>query len=121
MTIVTALLVIFTIFVQISSGYRILGVFPHHGLSHYMMFEPLMLELARRGHEVVVISKYPHKEKVPNYQHIDVNNESPSYTNNLPFHMFYKLPVSLAEDLIALYTYVYVYILFVFESCVSVN
>lgn len=72
-----------------------------------MMFEPLMLELARRGHEVVVISKHPHREKVPNYQHIDVNNEvAATTTSNIPFHIFQKLPVYLSEDLYALYMYV---------------
>lgn len=70
------------------------------------MFEPLMLELARKGHQVVVISKHPHKEKVPNYEHVDVNNDAPMYTSNLPFTIFKRVPVSLSEDLEALYMYV---------------
>lgn len=95
------------ILVQFSRGYRILGVFPANGLSHFMAFEPLMLELAARGHEVVVISKFPPKEKVHNYQHIDVNNEAPSSTGSVHFHELKRIPVYLIDDLVGLYGYVY--------------
>ncbi|XP_065219027.1 UDP-glycosyltransferase UGT5-like isoform X30 [Planococcus citri] len=100
-----ALIALLISLLNLCGGARILGVFPHHGLSHFMMFEPLMLELARKGHQVVVISKYPHKENVPNYEHVDVNNDAPQYTSNIPFTIFKRLPVSLREDLEALYMY----------------
>lgn len=86
-----------------SFGARILAVFPHYGASHFMAFEPLMLELASRGHEVVVISRYPQSEKIENYFDIDVNNDIPVPNNNLPFYVFQSIPVSLQENLEALY------------------
>jgi hypothetical protein len=38
---------------------RILGLFPHPGLSHYKFFKPIMNGLADAGHEVVVVSYFP--------------------------------------------------------------
>ncbi|XP_034232816.1 UDP-glucuronosyltransferase 2B30-like isoform X2 [Thrips palmi] len=40
---------------------RILGVFPHSGKTHFLVFEPLLKELAARGHELVVLSHFPQK------------------------------------------------------------
>ncbi|KAM3956257.1 UDP-glucosyltransferase 2-like [Aphomia sociella] len=38
---------------------RILGVFPLPSISHQFVFRPLMIELAKRGHEVVVLTPIP--------------------------------------------------------------
>ncbi|XP_037301124.1 UDP-glucosyltransferase 2 [Manduca sexta] len=38
---------------------RILGVFPMPSISHQVVFRPLTLELAKRGHELVVITPNP--------------------------------------------------------------
>ncbi|XP_052132382.1 UDP-glycosyltransferase UGT5-like [Frankliniella occidentalis] len=40
---------------------RILAVFPHTGKTHFLVFEPLLKELAARGHEMVVVSHFPQK------------------------------------------------------------
>ncbi|XP_055597965.1 UDP-glucosyltransferase 2-like [Uranotaenia lowii] len=56
----------------LSSGSRILGLFPHPGLSHFKVFQPIMRGLAEAGHEVTVISYFPNAQKsvppLPNYR-----------------------------------------------------
>jgi len=57
---------------------KILGIFGHLGKSHFDVFKPLLEELARRGHELTVISYFPRtdnakmKEPLPNYKDIDL-------------------------------------------------
>lgn len=46
---------------------RILGLFPHTGRSHQMVFEPLLHKLAERGHDVHVVSFFPLKDPPSNY------------------------------------------------------
>ncbi|XP_015605148.1 UDP-glucuronosyltransferase 2B31-like isoform X2 [Cephus cinctus] len=46
---------------------RILGIFPFHGKSHAIMTNALMKGLARRGHQVHIISHYPSLEPMENY------------------------------------------------------
>lgn len=53
-------------------GYRILCAFPVPAKSHFMMFEALMKGLARKGHQVDVISPFPQKKSYPNYTDIVV-------------------------------------------------
>ncbi|CAH2232696.1 jg5321 [Pararge aegeria aegeria] len=49
---------------------RILGLFPHTGKSHQMVFEPLLRKLAERGHHVTVASFFPLKNPPANYTDI---------------------------------------------------
>lgn len=49
-------------------GYRILGLFPHPGLSHFKVFHPIMRGLANDGHHVTVVSYFPDDNPLPNYQ-----------------------------------------------------
>ncbi|XP_018394777.1 PREDICTED: UDP-glucuronosyltransferase 2A3-like [Cyphomyrmex costatus] len=57
---------------------KILGVFGHFGKSHFDVFKPLLEELARRGHELTVVSYFPRsdnakaKEPLPNYKDISL-------------------------------------------------
>jgi UDP:flavonoid glycosyltransferase YjiC (YdhE family) len=55
-----------------SIGAKILGIFPFQARSHTFVATALMLELAKRGHEVTVVSHNPYKEKVANYTEIIV-------------------------------------------------
>lgn len=58
---------------------RILAVFPTPSISHQVAFRPLTLELARRGHEVVIITPdpaYPAGETPENISEIDVHDTS---------------------------------------------
>ncbi|KAG5326428.1 UD2A3 glucuronosyltransferase, partial [Pseudoatta argentina] len=58
--------------------FKILGVFGHPGKSHFDVFKPLLEELARRGHELTVISYFPRtdnakvKEPLPNYKDVSL-------------------------------------------------
>lgn len=66
-------------------GYRILGLFPFNGKSHFMMFEHLMKGLAKKGHQVDVISTFPLKKPYPNYKDMIVLPAPRQYMNNLTF------------------------------------
>ncbi|TGZ54174.1 UDP-glucosyltransferase 2-like isoform X1 [Temnothorax longispinosus] len=68
---------------QIANGYRILGVFPLQGKSHWIMQEALMKELARRGHQVDVVTHFPLEKPIPNYTDISLKGSLPQVTNNI--------------------------------------
>ncbi|XP_050356426.1 UDP-glycosyltransferase UGT5-like [Nymphalis io] len=58
---------------------KILGVFPTPSISHQVVFRPLMLELARRGHELTVITTdpaYPKGQAPQNLTEIDLHDIS---------------------------------------------
>lgn len=62
-----------------SEAARILGIFPTPSISHQVAFRPLTLELAKRGHELVVLTTDPvfAKGSSPeNYTEIDVHDMS---------------------------------------------
>lgn len=50
-----------------TDGHRILGLFPFPGVSHFHFFHPVMKALAEAGHEVTVVSHFPSKEVIENY------------------------------------------------------
>ena len=54
------------------SGAKILGIFPIPSRSHMAVNIALMKELARRGHEVTVLTPYPSTETIPNYNHVKI-------------------------------------------------
>lgn len=49
-----------------TNGHRILGLFPHPGLSHFQFFHPVMKALAEAGHDVTVVSHFPNKNPIEN-------------------------------------------------------
>ena len=51
---------------------KVLGVFPFPSRSHLIVQKALMLELARRGHEVTVVSSFPENKAIPNYTDIEL-------------------------------------------------
>uniref|UniRef100_A0A6M2DZS4 UDP-glucuronosyltransferase n=1 Tax=Xenopsylla cheopis TaxID=163159 RepID=A0A6M2DZS4_XENCH len=55
------------------NGARILGLFPFTAKSHFNVMEPIVKELASRGHQLTVVSNFPHKTKSQNYTDIAVN------------------------------------------------
>lgn len=59
-----------------ANGFKILGIFPYGGKSHFHVYEPLLLALAEKGHEVTVISHFPQEKPVPQYKDISVKNKS---------------------------------------------
>ncbi|XP_046745422.1 UDP-glucosyltransferase 2-like [Diprion similis] len=77
-----------TIFLFLVTGYvadcsRILAIFPYQGRSHNIMFEPLMIGLARAGHSVDVVSHFPPKKQVAGFNHINLEGTLHSYVNNV--------------------------------------
>lgn len=75
---------------EISDGYRILGLFPLHGKSHFVMCEQLMKTLARKGHHVDVVSHFPLKESIPNYHDLSIKGSLHNVVNNVTFEQFTK-------------------------------
>lgn len=66
-------------------GAKILAVSAWTGKSHFVYMEPLFLELAKRGHQVTVLSHFPRESKTPNYREISLVGSRPSIHNNLSF------------------------------------
>jgi glucuronosyltransferase len=57
----------------LSSGARILGLFPMAARSHMAVHSALVKELAHRGHEVTVVSPFPEKTTITNYKDITLD------------------------------------------------
>ncbi|GBP49196.1 UDP-glucuronosyltransferase 2A3 [Eumeta japonica] len=82
----------FLIFALISvhgEGLRILGIFPYQGKSHFFVFQPYLRELAKRGHDVTVISYFPEKTPPKNYHDISLAGAAKIIENDLPLDRSY--------------------------------
>ncbi|XP_015175625.1 PREDICTED: UDP-glucuronosyltransferase 1-4-like, partial [Polistes dominula] len=64
-------------------GYRILGLFPINGKSHWVMIEALMRGLAERGHQVDVFTFFKTKNQHTNYNEILITDNIGSPVNNV--------------------------------------
>lgn len=53
-------------------GHRIIALTNTLSISHFKPMEPLLLELANRGHQLTVVSNFPRKKSLPNYTDIDM-------------------------------------------------
>lgn len=60
------------------ANYKILGMFPHYGKSHFDVFEPYLQQLAARGNKLRVISHFPQHHSLPNYEDIDLRGTLPT-------------------------------------------
>lgn len=54
---------------------KILVHLPTTGRSHFKPFEPLFVELARRGHNVTVVGAFPPEQENENYRHLQVRSD----------------------------------------------
>ncbi|XP_045507238.1 UDP-glucosyltransferase 2-like [Colias croceus] len=79
---VRVICVAFLFFNYETNAAKILAVFPSPSISHQVVFQPLTRELARRGHDLTVITTDPAftKENISNLREIDVHDVS--YNNN---------------------------------------
>lgn len=71
--------IVLFVYLTSTESARILGVFPIPSISHQVVFRSLTIELAKRGHEVVVVTTDAafKNEKAPaNYTEIDVHDVS---------------------------------------------
>ncbi|XP_055635695.1 UDP-glycosyltransferase UGT5-like [Toxorhynchites rutilus septentrionalis] len=87
----------------IAEPYKILGLFPHPGLSHFYFFEPILKGLAAAGHEVTVVSPFPNPNPPPNYTDLPLEgikllsdsvsfelfDNRPSFSHFVEFFMLY--------------------------------
>lgn len=55
------------------NSYNILGLFPYPGKSHYAVYDPFMVELANRGHNVTIYNTFPKPYSIPNYHEVDIS------------------------------------------------
>lgn len=60
------------IFASSCGAYRILCFFPTTSKSAIIFVQPLLEALAEKGHEVTVVSQFPHGTKVKNYRDVVV-------------------------------------------------
>ncbi|XP_031777448.1 UDP-glucuronosyltransferase 2A3 [Nasonia vitripennis] len=72
---------------RVTEGLRILGLFPLHGKSHFVMCEALMRGLAARGHQVDVYSHFPLKQPVANYTDFSLAGSIPLLSNSMSFEL----------------------------------
>ncbi|XP_034934683.1 UDP-glucuronosyltransferase 2B14-like [Chelonus insularis] len=85
--------------------YKILGVFGHIGKSHFDVFKVLLEELARRGHDVTVISYFPRdnvSSPLPNYRDISLLDELDIDVNVVNLNLIKHTPWKLITELMVL-------------------
>jgi len=68
--------------VAMTRGAKVLGVFPFPSRSHLIVQKALMFELARRGHEVTVVSSFPENKDIPNYTDIELKTSMKDLTGS---------------------------------------
>lgn len=98
---------------QTNNTLKILCVFGHPGKSHFYVVKPILEELARRGHDLTVISYFPRtngnkkEEPLPNYKDIDLANEKYDVFNEpIDMNLISHLPVlTLLKELSVLYEF----------------
>ncbi|XP_047019648.1 UDP-glucosyltransferase 2-like [Helicoverpa zea] len=69
--------IVFMLFAGVSQGYKILALLPYPGKSHHMVFEPVLNELANRGHEVTVVSFFPSAKPIKNRRDVSLVGLAP--------------------------------------------
>ncbi|XP_046661719.1 UDP-glucosyltransferase 2-like [Homalodisca vitripennis] len=67
--------------IPVCRGARILALLPENCRSHYIVMEPLLLELHNRGHHLTVVTSFPQKEPLENFTEIDFSSQLPAPTN----------------------------------------
>nr|BAN20833.1 glucosyl/glucuronosyl transferases [Riptortus pedestris] len=73
-----------------ASSARILGLFPYKGATHFYVIQPLLEELASRGHELLVVSHNPRSEPKPNYTDLSIAYGDDPNMMFLDFNSFEK-------------------------------
>ncbi|XP_076244173.1 UDP-glucosyltransferase 2-like isoform X2 [Calliopsis andreniformis] len=81
--IIIPLLLAFICFANSIEGYKILCVFPFEGKSHFIFTSSLCKVLAKRGHQIDMISHYPSTKPIANYTDIiDLTGTRDAVVNN---------------------------------------
>lgn len=81
----TTVCVLLLSYVRTTFGANILAVVPCPARSHFSMFEPLIVELTKRGHKLWVVSHFPQETTGSEtyYTDIDVSGTTPTFHNNV--------------------------------------
>lgn len=79
--------IILTVYVCYGNCARILGIFIVPSKSHHILGSKLLKSLAEKGHEVTMISPFPFKNKVTNYQDIFLE-EMLQYKQGMPVNLW---------------------------------
>lgn len=89
---------------SVCSAYRILGVFPFNAKSHNIVFEALMKGLAKRGHQVDVVTHFPLKNPVKNYNDIiNLDGSMENLVNNYTIEFVSKITGNVVDILATSY------------------
>lgn len=77
--------------VMVNAGHqlKILGLFPHPGVSHFHFFHPIMRGLADVGHDVTVVSHFPDKSPPIRYKDLPLTGLQ-TLQNTVDVKMFEK-------------------------------
>ncbi|KAL9925633.1 UDP-glucosyltransferase 2-like isoform 2-T2 [Glossina fuscipes fuscipes] len=84
---ITALLILTSFVASRRHNLKILGLFPHPGISHFHFFHPIMRSLAERGHEVTVVSHFPDKSPPVGYHDISLGGKE-TLANTVDLQIF---------------------------------
>ncbi|CAO1423125.1 unnamed protein product [Diamesa serratosioi] len=78
-------LIVISLWLSIANAYKILGVFPLYGKSHFTLGNAVMKTLIDAGHEITMISAFPNKIPQHNYRDISIENEDLEKMKTLSF------------------------------------
>ena len=83
---VSSFLTVLIILPSIASGAKILAVVPYPSYSHQIAFRGFMMELARRGHELLVFTSFPaNNRSMQNYTEVDLHALTDMYKKQLQY------------------------------------
>lgn len=88
-----SIIVAFTLLIALAhtaNALNILGIFPYHGTSHFLVFRVYLLGLVNKGHNVTVISHFPEKNPPPNYHSISLAGTIEILKDDMPIEKSYK-------------------------------
>ncbi|CAH0686208.1 unnamed protein product [Spodoptera exigua] len=75
---------------------NILGIFPYQGKSHFIVFRVYLRELAKRGHNVTVISHFPEQDPPANYHDISLAGSTKPIEDEGPFQTSYLILLAVS-------------------------
>lgn len=84
--------------VRCSTPASILAVVPTLSVSHFSVFEPLLSALARKGHNLVLVSGYPLQPGF-SYTHIDIKQAKKTFNGSWSLDSFSTIPPAYTDVL----------------------